>query len=51
MSIAHKNLYIKSYLEKLEQTVSLMKKIEDKGIKIKNKIIGPLKSDTFDRLN
>ena len=51
MSIAHKNFYIKNYLEKLEQTVSSMKKIEDKGIKIETKIIGPLKSDTFDRLN
>ena len=40
MSIAHKNFYIKNYLEKLEQTVSSMKKIEDKGIKIETKIIG-----------
>ena len=51
MSIAHKDTYIKQYLEKLEQIVSLMKKIEDKGISIETKIVGPIKSDTFERLN
>ena len=51
MSVAHKISYINHYLEKFEETISKMKKIEDKGLDIKSKIKGSVRSSTFDRLN
>ena len=39
------------YLKHFEECVKKLKQIENKGIKIKTKLLGPVKAETFERLN
>jgi len=51
ISLAHSKNLVKKYLQNLEETIHQMQKIEEKGIKIKSKLLGPVKASTFKRLN
>jgi glutamate-1-semialdehyde 2,1-aminomutase len=51
VSLAHKESYLKRYLENFEEVVAKLKKIEDKGVKIETKLLGPVRAETFERLN
>ncbi len=51
VSISHKEDFIKKYLKYFEECVKKLKEIETKGIKIKSKLLGPVKAETFERLN
>jgi len=47
----HKLKLINNYLKKFEEVIKNMKKIEDKKLNIKDKLLGPVKSESFKRLN
>ncbi len=51
VSVAHKDNLIDNYLKQFEKVVSQMKKIENKKIDLKKKLLGPIKSESFKRLN
>ena len=51
VSLAHNRNNVKKYLEYFEEVIEKLYKIESKGIKIKTKLLGPIKAETFERLN
>ena len=51
ISISHKKTLTSKYLKNFEECVKKLKQIENKGIKIKTKLLGPIKAETFERLN
>jgi len=51
ISISHKKNFTDKYLKHFEECVKKLKQIENKGIKVKNKLLGPVKAETFARLN
>ncbi len=51
VSLAHTKNHIKNYLKNFEEVIEKLSKIEKSGMKIKNKLLGPIKAETFQRLN
>ena len=51
VSLAHNRNNVNKYLEYFEEVIEKLHKIESKGIKIKTKLLGPVKADSFERLN
>jgi glutamate-1-semialdehyde 2,1-aminomutase len=51
VSFAHKKIHIKKYLESFEEVIEKLKKTEDSGINISDKLLGPVKAESFKRLN
>jgi glutamate-1-semialdehyde aminotransferase len=51
VSLAHKKLNVKKYLECFEEVIEKLYNIEKNGTKLSSKILGPIKADTFQRLN
>ena len=51
ISIAHKKKDVDKYLEYFEEVIEKLKNVENKGIKIKTKLLGPVRAETFERLN